>query len=42
MRGSLRVGLMFTPSPLHLSAFTNADWAGDPNDYILPMVSLYF
>lgn len=41
MRGSLGFGV-FTPSPLHLSAFTNADWAGDPNDYTLPMVSLYF
>ena len=42
MRGSLGFGVMFTPSPLHLSAFTNADWAGDPNDYILPMVSMNF
>lgn len=42
MRVSLGFGVKFTPSPLHLSAFTNADWAGDPNDYILPMVSLNF
>uniref|UniRef100_A0A2N9HXJ7 Integrase catalytic domain-containing protein n=1 Tax=Fagus sylvatica TaxID=28930 RepID=A0A2N9HXJ7_FAGSY len=30
--GTLFHGVAFTPGPLHLSAFTDADWAGDPND----------
>ena len=25
-------GIEFTPGPLHLSAYTDADWAGDPDD----------
>ena len=30
--GTLFHGVAFTLGPLHLSAFTNADWAGDPDD----------
>uniref|UniRef100_A0A2N9HNG4 Reverse transcriptase Ty1/copia-type domain-containing protein n=1 Tax=Fagus sylvatica TaxID=28930 RepID=A0A2N9HNG4_FAGSY len=30
--GTLFHGVAFTPGPLHLSAFTDADWAGDPDD----------
>uniref|UniRef100_A0A2N9E3A6 Integrase catalytic domain-containing protein n=1 Tax=Fagus sylvatica TaxID=28930 RepID=A0A2N9E3A6_FAGSY len=32
IRGTLFHGVAFTPGPLHLSAFTDADWAGDPDD----------
>uniref|UniRef100_A0A2N9IFH7 Reverse transcriptase Ty1/copia-type domain-containing protein n=1 Tax=Fagus sylvatica TaxID=28930 RepID=A0A2N9IFH7_FAGSY len=32
LRGTLDHGLYYTPSPTFLSAFTDADWAGDPND----------
>uniref|UniRef100_A0A2N9IRZ8 Integrase catalytic domain-containing protein n=1 Tax=Fagus sylvatica TaxID=28930 RepID=A0A2N9IRZ8_FAGSY len=36
IRGTLFHGVAFTPGPLHLSAFTDADWAGDPDDRDLP------
>uniref|UniRef100_A0A2N9GH47 Integrase catalytic domain-containing protein n=1 Tax=Fagus sylvatica TaxID=28930 RepID=A0A2N9GH47_FAGSY len=32
LQGTLNHGIAFTPGPLHLSAYTDADWAGDPND----------
>uniref|UniRef100_A0A2N9GG32 Integrase catalytic domain-containing protein n=1 Tax=Fagus sylvatica TaxID=28930 RepID=A0A2N9GG32_FAGSY len=32
LRGTLDHGLYDTPGPTSLSAFTDADWAGDPND----------
>uniref|UniRef100_A0A2N9EUK7 Integrase catalytic domain-containing protein n=1 Tax=Fagus sylvatica TaxID=28930 RepID=A0A2N9EUK7_FAGSY len=32
LRGTLNHGIAFTPSPLQLSAYTDADWAGDPDD----------
>jgi hypothetical protein len=32
IRGTFNHGIEFTPGPLHLSAYTDADWAGDPDD----------
>uniref|UniRef100_A0A2N9IBI2 Reverse transcriptase Ty1/copia-type domain-containing protein n=1 Tax=Fagus sylvatica TaxID=28930 RepID=A0A2N9IBI2_FAGSY len=32
LKGSLDLGIFFQPGSLHLTAFINADWAGDPND----------
>jgi hypothetical protein len=32
IRGTLHHGIEFTPGPLTLSAYTDADWAGDPDD----------
>jgi transposase InsO family protein len=32
LQGTLHHGIAFTPGPLHLSAYTDADWAGDPDD----------
>ena len=32
LRGSLHLGIYFKPSPLALSAYCDADWAGDPLD----------
>ena len=32
IKGTLYHGIAFTPGPLSLSVFSNADWAGDPND----------
>ena len=32
IRGTLDHGLFYTPGPISLSAFTNADWVDDPND----------
>jgi hypothetical protein len=32
IRGTLKYGVAFTPGPLHLFAYTDADWAGDPDD----------
>jgi hypothetical protein len=32
LQGTLNHGIAFTPGPLHLSAYTDADWAGDPDD----------
>jgi hypothetical protein len=32
VRGTLDHGLFYTPGPITLSAFTDADWAGDPDD----------
>jgi hypothetical protein len=32
IRGTLNHGLFYTPGPISLSAFSDADWAGDPND----------
>jgi hypothetical protein len=32
IRGTLHHGIEFTPGPLTLSAYINADWAGDPDD----------
>uniref|UniRef100_A0A2N9GUJ3 Reverse transcriptase Ty1/copia-type domain-containing protein n=1 Tax=Fagus sylvatica TaxID=28930 RepID=A0A2N9GUJ3_FAGSY len=32
LKGSIDLGILFQPGPLHLTAFTDADWAGDPND----------
>uniref|UniRef100_A0A2N9FUI2 Integrase catalytic domain-containing protein n=1 Tax=Fagus sylvatica TaxID=28930 RepID=A0A2N9FUI2_FAGSY len=31
-RGTFNHGIEFTPGPLSLSAYTDADWAGDPDD----------
>ena len=33
LKGTLHLGISFRPSPLTLSAFTDADWAGDPDDH---------
>uniref|UniRef100_A0A2N9GP84 Integrase catalytic domain-containing protein n=1 Tax=Fagus sylvatica TaxID=28930 RepID=A0A2N9GP84_FAGSY len=32
LQGTLHHGIAFTPGPLHLSTYTDADWAGDPDD----------
>lgn len=32
LKGSLHQGLCFVPGPLHLTAFSDADWAGDHQD----------
>uniref|UniRef100_A0A2N9IFB3 AP2/ERF domain-containing protein n=1 Tax=Fagus sylvatica TaxID=28930 RepID=A0A2N9IFB3_FAGSY len=32
LRGTLHRGLLFRPSSLHLQAYADADWAGDPVD----------
>uniref|UniRef100_A0A2N9IDE7 CCHC-type domain-containing protein n=1 Tax=Fagus sylvatica TaxID=28930 RepID=A0A2N9IDE7_FAGSY len=32
LKGTLHLGISFKPGPLTLSAFTDADWAGDPDD----------
>lgn len=32
IRGTLHFGVSFTPSPLTLTAFSDADWASDPTD----------
>jgi hypothetical protein len=32
LKSTLHLGLHFHPSPLHLQAYSDADWAGDPND----------
>ena len=32
LKGTLHLGLHFRPGPLHLQAYSDADWAGDPND----------
>uniref|UniRef100_A0A2N9IG27 Reverse transcriptase Ty1/copia-type domain-containing protein n=1 Tax=Fagus sylvatica TaxID=28930 RepID=A0A2N9IG27_FAGSY len=32
IRGIFNHGIEFTPGPLHLSSYTDADWAGDPDD----------
>uniref|UniRef100_A0A2N9HE74 Integrase catalytic domain-containing protein n=1 Tax=Fagus sylvatica TaxID=28930 RepID=A0A2N9HE74_FAGSY len=32
IRGTFNHGIEFTPGPLSLSAYTDADWAGDPDD----------
>jgi hypothetical protein len=32
LQGTLNHGIAFTPGPLHLSAYTDADWAADPDD----------
>jgi transposase InsO family protein len=32
VRGTIDHGLFYTPGPISLSAFSDADWAGDPND----------
>ena len=32
IRGTLHFGISFTPEPLTLTAFSDADWAGDPTD----------
>uniref|UniRef100_A0A2N9H369 CCHC-type domain-containing protein n=1 Tax=Fagus sylvatica TaxID=28930 RepID=A0A2N9H369_FAGSY len=32
IRGTIDHGLFYTPGPISLSAFSDADWAGDPND----------
>ncbi|XP_030964901.1 uncharacterized protein LOC115986186 [Quercus lobata] len=33
VRGALTHGISFTPGPLTLTAFSDADWAGDPTDH---------
>ena len=33
LQGTVHQGLSFTPSPLVLSAYSDADWAGDPLDW---------
>jgi hypothetical protein len=32
IRGTLNHGIAFNPGPFHLSAYTDVDWAGDPDD----------
>uniref|UniRef100_A0A2N9ITN0 Reverse transcriptase Ty1/copia-type domain-containing protein n=1 Tax=Fagus sylvatica TaxID=28930 RepID=A0A2N9ITN0_FAGSY len=32
IKGTLFHGIAFTPGPLHLSVYSDADWAGDPDD----------
>ena len=32
IRGTLSFGISFTPGPLSITAFSDADWAGDPSD----------
>uniref|UniRef100_A0A2N9FS43 Reverse transcriptase Ty1/copia-type domain-containing protein n=1 Tax=Fagus sylvatica TaxID=28930 RepID=A0A2N9FS43_FAGSY len=32
LQGTLHHGIAFTLGPLHLSAYTDTDWAGDPDD----------
>ena len=32
VRGTIDHGLLYTPGPISLSAFSEANWAGDPND----------
>jgi hypothetical protein len=32
LKGTLDHGLFYTPGPISLSAFSDADWVGDPND----------
>jgi hypothetical protein len=32
LQGTLNHGIAFTPGPLHLSAYTDANWAADPDD----------
>uniref|UniRef100_A0A2N9GGL3 Integrase catalytic domain-containing protein n=1 Tax=Fagus sylvatica TaxID=28930 RepID=A0A2N9GGL3_FAGSY len=32
LRGTLNHGIAFSPGPIQLSAYTDADWAGDPDD----------
>ena len=32
LQGTIHHGLAFTPSPLTLSAYSDADWVGDPMD----------
>ena len=32
IKGTLSFGISFTPGPLSITAFSNADWAGDPSD----------
>ena len=32
IRGTLHHGIAFTPSPIQLSAYTDANWAGGPDD----------
>uniref|UniRef100_A0A2N9FVX2 Integrase catalytic domain-containing protein n=1 Tax=Fagus sylvatica TaxID=28930 RepID=A0A2N9FVX2_FAGSY len=32
LKGTLHLGISFKPGPLTLSAFTDADWTGDPDD----------
>uniref|UniRef100_A0A2N9FEL3 Reverse transcriptase Ty1/copia-type domain-containing protein n=1 Tax=Fagus sylvatica TaxID=28930 RepID=A0A2N9FEL3_FAGSY len=32
LKGTLHKGVLFQPGPLALTAFTDADWAGDPSD----------
>ena len=32
IRGTFNHGIKFTPSPLHLSSYTDADWVGDPDN----------
>ena len=32
IRGTLHFGISFTPGPLTLTVFSNADWAGDPTN----------
>jgi hypothetical protein len=32
LKGTLHLGISFKLGPLTLSAFTDADWAGDPDD----------
>ena len=32
LKGTLDKGILFQPGPLTLTAFTDADWAGDPSD----------
>nr|XP_028960004.1 uncharacterized protein LOC108174058 [Malus domestica] len=32
LKGSSSLGIQFTPGSLHLQSYSDADWAGDPND----------
>ena len=33
IQGTLHYGLAFTPGPISLSAYSDADWVGDPVDH---------
>ena len=33
IKGTLSHGISFTPGPLTFTAFSDADWAGDPSDH---------
>ena len=42
LKGTLDRGILFQPGPIAFTAFTDADWAGDPYDRRLLLVLLFF